>query len=163
MLKLPYQVPSGEKHKCTRCGTETVHPKSEEPKVEIVANRIALVGVEIPEGYELADAVMRCPTTTDYWIDDYGQLKEPDEKFSTWKSFRAVILKKKWTWPEWLIAKYIAMQSNEEWYAFAERPTLVTDCWYPDCPSCRLTGIVQMEFPVGMDWRQSLMRNPNKE
>lgn len=78
-----------------------------------------------------------------------------------------IILRKKWKWPKWLKARYIAMDNDGNWYAYSERPTRPTwdtGFWdsdhYMPLSHNRLINF----FPPGItqdNWRNSLMENPN--
>jgi hypothetical protein len=141
--------------------------KEIEPKVE--ANKIALVGVEIPEGYELADAVMRFPQIGEFFLScDKGV--RPLQCGSIGIGMR-IIVKKKWEWPEWLIAKYIAMNRNGVWNAFMDHPYIhaESETW---CirNNGYIAGIIRLnpnvftiELPTCSDWTKSLIENPNAE
>lgn len=112
------------------------------------------VAVKIPEGYELACREMRAPTQNEWFIDRNGNIAQLI--VDNWESGPRVILKKKWQWPEWLLAPYIAKNNCNEWHAHNEKPMKTDEDWYSFQKIRVYPGLIKIEFPE-VDWENSLM------
>ena len=73
-----------------------------------------------------------------------------------------LIVRRRWQWPEWLTAEWIAMDGNGEWYGYDGEPVTDGDEW-------QIHGGIGVEIdrrmvafspPTCTDWRQSNRRNP---
>lgn len=119
------------------------------------------IEVDIPDGYE-ATGEFRSPGLDEVYLQR-GEVKR--SRFDHYAS-DFVIVRKKWQWPDWLKAPWIAMDKNGEWYAYKEQPDLM-DCfvtWQSSGPSSLvLIDCLLFDFtpPECTDWKQSLRKNPN--
>jgi len=131
---------------------------------EIGKMKTAFVQVEIPNGLEIADPVMRAPKSGELYLNHNNTvLSECNHPLTN----KYVIVKRAYNWPEWLKANWIAKAPTGLWYAFWKKPVVNKDAgnWYyaidtillnqnffdftpPDCKS---------------NWEDSAIKNPNYE
>lgn len=122
----------------------------------------AQVTIDIPDGWELAEPEVRVPRPGEWWLWNRDAMRVcKDDVLCN----RYPILRRSWTWPEWLKAGWIAMDANGEWWAFTEEPVVDTcDTYWDEYDSdvCNLSNAC-LDFtpPPCDDWRQSKRRNPN--
>lgn len=90
-----------------------------------------------PDGEPLADRVNAFAKTMAIWLP----------------------VRKVWHWPEWLTAKWIAMDEDGEWFGYEAEPLLCDCIWLA---RCRMIALSLTTFvpPPCTDWRQSKRRNP---
>lgn len=107
---------------------------------------------------------MRPPNQDEDFIDTDGSIKHYPSLTYNGSQYPRVIVKKKFIWPTWLKAAYIAMDKNGEWYAFKEKPEQYYDnSWSTRTDKiCMLNDIVDIDLPECSDWTQSLIKNPNR-
>ena len=78
------------------------------------------------------------------------------------KSDRLVV-RRRWQWPEWLTAEWIAMDKDGTWFASNEVPE-INNCIYEVDDSVSLDeNLIAWTPPPCTDWRQSKRRNPNSK
>lgn len=125
------------------------------------------VTVDLPEGWELADAAMRTPIPGEHYINVYGDIEKESTPRMT--PIYRVIVRKAWEWPAWLRAPWIAQWSNGNWFAFTQEPTLRFNC--PGAPNGYVGGfetwlnpdLVAFAPPPCDDWKASKRRNPTTQ
>lgn len=117
------------------------------------------VEVEIPEGWE--PVAVRVPKDGDYAWTELGPIAWERSPILTTKSF--FILRRKFIWPPWLTAEWIAMDGNGLWWAYEKEPSSGVDGWCSNGGNAiRLThGFFDLQFP-DLPWRESKMRNPHR-
>ncbi len=117
---------------------------------------ITLRGVKIPDGYE-ATGEYRPVKVGEYYLSDAARGITHQGPASA----DFPILRRKWTWPAWLKAPYIAMDENGGWTAYNNPPYLCPGYW--NAGGRHLSSLQEMtDFtpPPCTDWRQSLTANP---
>jgi hypothetical protein len=121
-----------------------------------------LVEVDVPEGFEAVGH--RLPLAGDFYINSKGEVVQSPEAWNGCNGPR-LVLRPEWTWPAWLKAPWIAMDSKGGWCAYQDEPRIIegSDCWGPQLGdwSDLLPGIFDFTPPPVTDWRQSKRRNPN--
>ena len=72
-----------------------------------------------------------------------------------------IIVRRKWTWPSWLKARWYAEDADGSQWGYMQKPGMFSDRWETD-------GVTMARFDewfeipkIGGDWRQSLRENPN--
>jgi hypothetical protein len=125
------------------------------------------IEVEVPEGYE-ATGEFRLPKKGDYFLNSCGDLNlsTNDWNNSNYMNSYAnqrIILRKKYQWPTWLKARYIAMDKDKGWWAYDSRPILYERGWkIGEGRAFNLRhNLVDFTPPECSDWTKSLMENPN--
>lgn len=113
-----------------------------------------------PEGYEFTGEIRQAVKGEFYYFlngVDEGRLEQPVSS----TAYKYPILRPKWEWPEWLKAKYIAMDQCGIWYAFDTEPRISDRSWRGD--GCYMLSTKSIDFtsPTCTDWKQSLRKNPN--
>lgn len=119
------------------------------------------VTIDIPDGWELAEPEMRPVKQGESYL--HGRLVMPWDLIEP-SSWPHPILRRSWTWPAWLKARWIAMDKNGLWWATQSRPilTIEMDSWWEGGPAITLrTGWFDFTPPPCTDWTQSLRENPN--
>lgn len=72
------------------------------------------------------------------------------------------IVRKKWQWPEWLKAEWIAMDKNGKWFAHECEPYETFRDWNNKGAIYTLsTSLLAFTPPPCDDWRQSKRRKPH--
>ena len=117
------------------------------------------VTVEIPEGYELADSRMRQVRCRETFLNRRSEVETWREPSNSSCIF--LIVRKAWQWPEWLQARFIAMDESGYWYAYDSPTCDGKSHWrgrvsVPLLPSC-----LDFTPPPCDDWKDSLRENPN--
>lgn len=116
--------------------------------------------IDIP-GYEVID--FRLPVKGDLYIaNDINRPQLAGKDHGHMSPYR-LIVRKKFEWPTWLKAKFIAMDECGEWYAYVERPEICRTRWASsEEVYTRLTSdLFDMQLPTCNDWTKSLMENPH--
>lgn len=130
------------------------------------------VNVDIPEGYELADSVIRQAIPGERYVDDTGVVQS---HISTKPSIGKYVIVRKITpvdmswWPEWLTCEWVAkdcVESESLWCGFTTKPIRREKWWDVAAGStgecfdipCKILGI---QFP-DVPWEVSLFHNPHK-
>lgn len=114
------------------------------------------IEVDIPDGYE-ATGEFRCPELGELYISR-GQTHQAC--FQNYASDH-LILRKKWQWPDWLKAPWIAMDSNGTWWAYTQPPTIDGPSWFGGDPVRLSEYHLHFTPPPCDDWTKSLRKNPN--
>ena len=134
------------------------------PKVSVL--------VEIPEGYELACENLRVPKPGEYFVNSYGHVFQVQNHCVVDGVLTrpelcvpSVIVRPAWKWPEWLLTRWVAMDSVGQWMTFDGSQPRMSDVgwtWGNDHSIClRLTDkILAFTPPPCTDWTQSLRENP---
>lgn len=126
----------------------------------------AMVEVNIPDGFELAEPATRQPKQGEFYLLIDGVAHQA----ASTNGVSAPILRPAWTWPAWLKAPWIAMGEGGAWYAFEEEPHVseVHDCWIggkgmriPFSSHASVFTFLDFTPPPCTDWRQSKRKNPN--
>lgn len=109
------------------------------------------IELEVPYGYECVRAVL-----------DSGERLAPDEHLLITRRI-IVIGKKPWQWPEWLLAEWIAMDEDGEWWSHESEPYIDDHIWN-SAEGMVLINSKHVAFtpPFCTDWTRSKRRNPNK-
>jgi hypothetical protein len=111
----------------------------------------ALVEVEIPDGWELAEPRMRVPQHGEFWLNrpfrmvrvnvctECGGHSEPSARRAAkamsiaieGTKHEQVIVNPAWQWPAWLKAPWITKDESGEWWAFWQEPEIddIEDQW----------------------------------
>ena len=90
-----------------------------------------------------------------------------DTAFCDFRDNRKIIVRDAWQWPEWLKAEWLAMDKDERWFAYDQKPSIVSGRWeqsaFTGARHCYWIDLHYFAFtpPPCTDWRQSLRRNPN--
>lgn len=119
------------------------------------------VKVEIPDGWELACEEMRVPREGENYLA-CGAVAPPPNGTSL---FPRVIVRRKWTWPAWLKARWLFCDRSGAWIANsgAERPRSGDGFWYFNW-GAQTASVCEELFdftpPPCDDWRLSLRENP---
>ena len=72
-----------------------------------------------------------------------------------------LIVRRKWPWPEWLTAEWIAMDQDGRWWCHECEPRLSEYAWYSTGKLCWLSsGMLAFTPPPCTDWTHSKRRNP---
>ena len=76
-----------------------------------------------------------------------------------------LVIRRKWKWPEWLKAEYIAMDANGRWFAYPFEPQAGMATWnvggHSLLPLSMLKQFLDFTPPAVPGWKESLIRNPN--
>lgn len=123
------------------------------------------IEVDIPDGYEATGEFRLPDESRECWLSNFSAVCEPHGGRATVHGPR-LILRKKWQWPDWLKAPWIAMDKNGEWYAYKEQPDLMDGfvTWQSSGPASHTlidSGMFDFTPPECTDWKQSLRKNPN--
>lgn len=111
---------------------------------------------------------IRVATQEDAFITSGGVVSEPCQagSFRTIYNEPRIIVRRRWQWPEWLTAEWIAMDFDGSWWCYSIEPQL--DESFPKVWSGSLMkrtwllpDLVAFTPPPGTDWRQSKRRNPS--
>lgn len=129
----------------------------------------ALVEVELPDGWELAEPAMRLPLSGDYWLSPNGvqvmkatsQEEVAENVIVCWTREPRVILRPAWQWPTWIKAPWIARTEGGSWWAFQGEPTLETYHWIGNTVTQLDPKYFDFTPPPCDDWRTSKRKNPN--
>lgn len=116
--------------------------------------------IDIP-GYDVID--FRLPREGELYIaNDIARPKRAAVSHGHTSPFR-LIVRKRFEWPTWLKAKYIAMDECGDWFAYNEAPEPYNTRWSTsDADHILLRdGFFDMQLPTCDDWKQSLMENPH--
>lgn len=91
-----------------------------------------------------------------YWYRDHAVQSVDD-----WTSEPMIIVRRKWTWPSWLKARWYCEEADgRQFIGNKDEPRQFNDMW-------RARGLyfvdsAFVDIPkIGGDWRQSLRENPN--
>jgi hypothetical protein len=135
-----------------------------------------LVEIEIPDGWELAEAAIRAPSEGDYWYSIergivYAQCRNelPPAFVSPIcnTSDAKVIVRPTWEWPRWLTAPWIAMDKCGAWRAYTDEPYIDFDSdvvfrgQQGGGSAYLATSLLDFTPPLCVDWRNSKLKNPN--
>lgn len=116
------------------------------------------IELDVPDGWELTGEFRKAE------VGEYSiTADEPLHKWTIPTSSSYFIVRKKWQWPEWLKAEWIAMDRNGRWFGYDRKPDRTSQDWY-GCGGL-YTNLLLTDFtpPPCDDWKQSLRRNPNAE
>lgn len=122
--------------------------------------------IELPDVITDADGNLyeatgefRKPKKSEHYFSVYSNVCVANFDFS---SESHIILRRKWTWPEWLKGWGIAMDVNGSCFVFAKRPERNTYTWQPQDDSSFFRWCPEMlgPPPVITDWTQPVL-NPN--
>ena len=73
-----------------------------------------------------------------------------------------LIVRRRWKWPEWLTAEWIAMDANGNWVGYATEPDMGAVSWNSGGESFFVSPrLTVFGPPPRTDWKQSKRRNPN--
>ena len=72
-----------------------------------------------------------------------------------------LVVRRKWQWPEWLTAEWIAMNQDGQWWGHECEPRQSEYAWYSTGKLCWLSsGMLAFTPPPCTDWTHSKRRNP---
>lgn len=117
----------------------------------------------IPEGYEFV--AYRVPKYGELYLDGSGSVLKCMEHSTI---FPVIVVQKEWLWPKWLVAPYIAMDKNGDWYAYDRKPEIRENgVWGLNAADdavlkyCKIDPELLDFSPPCQDWTESLRANPN--
>jgi hypothetical protein len=124
------------------------------------------LSIDVPDQYEFS-RLLKKDTASEL---QYLALEDGEIILET-ISFRGepywVVVRKAWQWPKWLTANYIAMDGDNQWWAFTGQPEQNPDEeeWYPRGEKFSLLDSCFIAFspPPCNNWQESLRKNPNCE
>ena len=97
----------------------------------------------------------------DAWVDTFGDVERIDKGICGPR----LIVRRRWHWPEWLTAEWIAMDFTGKWYGYANEPEIMGNgvmAWWGNGGVCNLS-FTTFTPPPCTDWTQSKRRNPNSK
>lgn len=119
------------------------------------------IEIDLPEETlrDWEPVAFRKPVRGEICISSLGVIHEDTGNFAEPR----LILRRRWHWPEWLTAEWIAADEGLIWYGYEHEPVLAQHHWEWSGVATRLTSkLLAFAPPDCTDWRQSKMRNPNK-
>jgi hypothetical protein len=128
----------------------------------------ALVEVEIPDGWELADSRMRQAQPGESFLVANGDVRTVHPSNATECRRLRVMVRQAWNWPAWLKAPWIARTPSGKWcgYEFEPRlangpggPNTMWQCYGKHGPIW--DAFIDFTPPPCTDWRESKRKNPN--
>lgn len=115
-----------------------------------------------PEGFEFTGEFREAKTGEYYApIQENGEVSAIERLLLFDTGTKYYILRRAWVWPEWLTAKYIAMDQCGIWYAFETEPRITDYSWGGDGCYRLSTKSIAFTPPHCTNWKQSLRKNPN--
>lgn len=86
--------------------------------------------------------------------------KRVERAASDYQYVPQLIVRRKWTWPSWLKARWYAEDANGSQWAYEQMPVRDEVEWHASPPMCRLDEFFDIPR-IGGDWKQSMRENPN--
>lgn len=112
----------------------------------------------IQKQYDILDH--RLPRDGEDYVDSNNVVRTAGGNHTT---VSRLIVRKKFEWPEWLKANYIAMDENGSWWAFNNRPEAKHCDWAASGGGVELDAdFLDIELPTPCDWEDSLRKRPNE-
>lgn len=125
----------------------------------------AMVEVDVPDGWELAEPAMRCPKAGEHFLlenRNYVGVERASCDFA--HDFHAIV-RKAWQWPAWLKAPWIAMCGETgHWWGYSNEPGPREGSrrrWTGGYETWLNPQLLDFTPPPCDDWRQSKRKNPN--
>ncbi len=115
-----------------------------------------------PYAKEWEPVAFRRPLKGEWFITDVGH---PHVWSFQEHTNPRLIIRRKWKWPEWLKAEWIAMDLNGSWFAYLVEPRAGVAAWatqgHTQLPLASFKKFFDFEPPAVAGWKESLIRNPN--
>lgn len=111
-----------------------------------------LIDIPIPDGWEFVGYRVAAP-------GEYFFVCGEIFKCSCTTLSAQIVVRQTWKWPEWLKAKYIAMDESGCWYAYNCKPS-ITDYYWQQAYFLD-ESLIDFSPPPCDDWKESLRENPN--
>lgn len=116
----------------------------------------------MPSGWELDEPDARPPKKGE-WFYSETHARAVMAQHDYTDNVQMPILRRVWQWPEWLTAKYVAMDSDGAWYAYSEMPVKHSGSarWMPLALRCTYLGNTTFQPPQCDNWQNSLHERPS--
>ena len=108
---------------------------------------------------EWEPVAFRSVAKNEFWLSPCGK-EVRGSSYADAANGPRLIVRRRWHWPEWLTAEWIAMDERGVWFAYLNEPSHGVNSWCGgQCVGLSL-GLLKFDAPTCTDWRQSKRRNP---